>query len=67
MVIDDRQILLRGPEVAAMLGISRPTVYRWIATGFLPVIRINGFVRVPKGALLQWIEAKTEQAIEAAI
>lgn len=26
MVIDDRQILLRGPEVAAMLGISRPTV-----------------------------------------
>jgi excisionase family DNA binding protein len=53
--------LLRGGEVAALLGISRALAYRWMQAGILPVIRVPGArtVRVPQGALDEWIRAHT--------
>jgi excisionase family DNA binding protein len=54
-------LLLRGTEVAELLGISRALAYRWMAAGVLPTIRVRGSrsVRVPRGALLNWIEQRT--------
>src|ERR1035438_1940660 len=55
------QLLLRGGEVARILGISRALAFRWMQTGVLPTIRVAGArtVRVPRGALLKWIEHRT--------
>lgn len=51
------RLLLRGGEVAAMLGISRALAFRWMQEGTLPTVRIPGgrTVRVPEDALRQWI------------
>jgi excisionase family DNA binding protein len=61
----DKTLLLRGAEVAAMLGISRATVYRWMQTGVLPTFRAGGSVRVPKDRLLEWIEQRTKTEASA--
>lgn len=44
------RLLLRGGEVATMLGISRALAFRWMQRGVLPTIRIKGSrtVRVPR-------------------
>lgn len=55
------RLLLRGPEVAQALGISRALAYKWMADGTLPTVRISRSVRVPHAALLAWIEANTSQ------
>jgi excisionase family DNA binding protein len=56
-------LLLRGVEVAEVLGISRALAYRWMAGGVLPTVRIRGSraVRVPREALLDWVERNTQQ------
>ncbi|MCZ2074617.1 MAG: helix-turn-helix domain-containing protein [Bryobacterales bacterium] len=55
--------LLRGREVAEVLNVSRALAYRWMQSGVLPVIRVPGgrTVRVPRSALLAWIERQTVQ------
>ncbi len=56
-------VLLRGGEVAQMLGCSPALAYRWMAAGVIPTIRVPGSrtVRVPKDALLRWIVEKTQE------
>jgi len=55
-------LLLRGREVAEELGISRALAYRWMSSNILPVVRVpnSTSVRVPRAALLNWIESKTQ-------
>jgi len=57
----NERLLLRGKEVAEALGISRAQAYKWMATGVLPVVRVNRSIRVPQAALLKWVEDRTEQ------
>ena len=61
---DHLTLLLRGREVAKELGISRALAYRWMQNGVLPVVRVGGSraVRVPRGALLHWIDQRTQAA-----
>jgi excisionase family DNA binding protein len=60
------RLLLRGREVATLLGISRAQAFRWMQNGTLPTLRIRGSrtVRVPRAALLRFIEDKTRQGGE---
>ena len=55
------RLLLKGEEVAGLLGISRALAYRWMAAGILPVIRVPGgrTRRVPREALVKWIQDNT--------
>jgi excisionase family DNA binding protein len=55
------KLLLRGGEVAALLGVSRALAFRWMQEGVLPTVRIPGArtVRVPTDALREWIEQNT--------
>ena len=62
--IDLKPLLMRGPEVAAALGISRALAYRWMQTGVLPTVRVSRSVRVPHDGLLQWIERNTHTSGE---
>ena len=59
-------LLLRPTEVAEQLGISRALAYKWIKDGILPTIRRGKAVRVPRGALLKWIEEETQNGATAA-
>jgi len=53
--------LLRGREVAKLLGVSVALAYRWMQDGTLPVVRVGRTVRVPRLACLRWIEQRTQQ------
>jgi excisionase family DNA binding protein len=53
--------LLRGTEVAEILGISRPRAYQLMKDGTLPVVRIGRSVRVPSTELEKWIAARIER------
>ena len=61
-----KPLLLRGGEVAELLGISRPLAYRWMQNGILPVVRVSRSVRVPHDGLLNWIKANTTGAARTA-
>ena len=56
----DEDRLLRAPEVARELGISRTTAYRWMADGTLPTYRFGGrngkrqMIRVSLKELRAW-------------
>jgi excisionase family DNA binding protein len=54
-------LLLRAPEVASLLGISRARAYELVATGALPSIRIGRSVRIPREALETWIKSSTRE------
>jgi len=49
--------LLTVTEAAEALGVSRATVYRWIADGLIPVIRWRGRTRIRRDALQQALAA----------
>lgn len=57
-----KPLLLRGPEVAIELGISRALAYRWMQNGTLPTVRVSRSVRVPHDGLLHWIAQNTRPA-----
>jgi excisionase family DNA binding protein len=60
-------LMLRVPEAAAMLAISRAKSYELIRRGELPSVRIDGCVRVPVEALRRWIDIHlNEQPVSAA-
>jgi excisionase family DNA binding protein len=54
-------LLLRGREVAHLIGCSRALAYRLMQRGLIPTIRVSGgrTVRVPRDALVAWISANT--------
>ena len=50
--------LLRIPEAAERLNVSRASVYRWANEGRLPVVRLGGPgspIRIPADELETWI------------
>jgi excisionase family DNA binding protein len=61
--LDRRPLLLRGTDVAAVLGISRALAYRWMATGILPTLRQGRCVRVPAAAMDEWIARNTRKPV----
>lgn len=52
--------LLRAEEAATLLGLGRSKTYQLIASRVIPVVRIGRSVRVPRTALLRWIEDQTD-------
>jgi excisionase family DNA binding protein len=46
-------------EFAAELRISPRTAYELAREGRIPVVRIGSQLRVPRGALADWLEANT--------
>lgn len=67
------QKLLTVAETAKLLRISKPTVYRWAASGYLPSIqygqprvegesRRGGAIRIPSNAVEALLALTTEKA-----
>jgi excisionase family DNA binding protein len=59
--VEIEPLLLRGGEVAELLGCSRALAFRWMQRGILPTVRVPGArsVRVPRAALIKWIDEQT--------
>lgn len=55
--------------MAEALNVSRALAYRWMASGILPTVRIEGgrSVRVPREALVKWIEENTKFSLAVAM
>jgi excisionase family DNA binding protein len=52
--------LLRPMEVAVILQVALPRVYKWIQDGSLRSARFGRSVRVPESAVAEFVEARTE-------
>ncbi|HXG69800.1 MAG TPA: helix-turn-helix domain-containing protein [Gemmatimonadaceae bacterium] len=48
-------LLLKPQEAADQLRVSRAKTYELISSGQIPSIRVGSSVRVPAGALREWI------------
>lgn len=64
---EESSILLRGEEVAALLGVSRAKAYRLMARREIPTVTFGKSVRCPRRALLALIENRTELQVGAAV
>jgi len=51
----DNRLLLKVPEAARLLRISRNLAYELVARGELPSVRLGRVIRVPRRGLEEWI------------
>lgn len=59
---EDQPFMLTMWEVARLLGIGLRTLRRHIAAGSFPKpIRIGGSLRYSRKAILEWIDARSEE------
>lgn len=63
-VTESNRELLRPAEAAEMLSMSRSKVYALVSNGRLPAVRAMGSVRIPRRALVEWIDRQTVTPIE---
>ncbi len=60
-------LLLRPEEAARVLRVGRSKLYSLVARGELPVIRVGARgVRIPAGALNEWIAAHIQNRVNDA-
>jgi excisionase family DNA binding protein len=52
----DGALLMRVPEAAHVLGIGRDRLYAMVAAGEIPSILIGRQRRIPRAALLAWVD-----------
>ena len=66
---EEHRLLLRGSEVAAMIGCSPSQAYKLMKQGVLPTLRVPGgkTVRVPADALRRWISENTQGGAKSAV
>ena len=53
---------LTTEETRAWLGISKSNLYRLLAVGGIPHIRVGRLYRIPENQLRAWVEASTQGA-----
>lgn len=66
MVYDHDRLLVRIPEAAERLGLSRSSMYEMIAAGEFRVVRYGRAVRVPVSELTAWVERNLDEPKEVA-
>ena len=54
--LDDLPVTLRVEELMPILGIGRNTAYALVRSGRLRCIRVGRQVRIPKNALIEFLE-----------
>ena len=56
--IDDLPVTLRVEELMPILGIGRNIAYELVRSGRLRSIRVGRQVRIPKNALIEFLEGR---------
>lgn len=62
--MDDRWLSV--DEIVAYLGVSRDTVYNWIATRGMPAHRVGRLWKFKKEAVDAWVQSGGADAVEGA-
>lgn len=47
-------------QAAEAVGVSRPTLYRWMSIDGFPAVRIGGTVRIPVDAFREWLNERAD-------
>lgn len=63
-IYDDDVALLTMDEVKKFLRIGTNKVYELVAQKKIPSIKLGNKIRVPKKALLEWIDKETVKCID---
>ena len=58
MNINDELLTVR--EIIDGMRVSKPTVYRWIKTKGLPIVKIGKVIRIRREDFEKWIEERNE-------
>lgn len=58
-------MLLDSRQVAQLLGISRTKTFQMMSLRQLPTVHIGRCVRVPRSALVAWVESQVEGKVGA--
>src|SRR5487761_46040 len=58
-------LLLDSRQVAQLLGISRTKTFQMMSLRQLPTVHIGRCVRVPRSALVAWVESQVEGKVGA--
>lgn len=56
------KLMLRIEEVCEILEVSRNTGYKLVRDKVIPSCMVGNSIRVPRKALMEWIEANTVKA-----
>lgn len=59
------RLALSVTEAAALLGVSRPTVYELLNRDDFPSFRIGSRRVISRAGLERWVEAQAAQSVEA--
>ena len=51
--------LLTAKELEALLKIDQKTIYRYVACGLIPYVRIQSNIRFIKWQIVKWIDEQT--------
>ena len=62
--MDGEKLTLTVPQAAEQLGIGERTLYRLIATGKFPVVRVGRRQLVPRWTPEQWLRAVAAAGVE---
>ena len=54
--------LLTVADVARLFGLKEKTIYRWVASRRIEVIRVGRRLRFDQGDIMRWIAARKESA-----
>lgn len=56
----------RPDEVAAILGVSRRTVFRWIRNKTIEACHMKGTLRIPQAAMVSRLKERESQVVHEA-
>ena len=60
------KILFRPAEAAEAISVSRARCYELIANGTIPSLKIGSSIRVPREALMAWVNEQVAATAEKA-
>lgn len=60
--MEAEKLLIKPMEAARMLSVGRASIYRLIAEGVIPSVRLGGSLRVSLDGLREWINAHSSES-----
>ena len=64
-MIEEQPLLLRAEEAARLTSLGRSTIFKMLACGELPAVRVGRAVRVRRADLEKWIDGRAGVASAA--
>ena len=62
---EEHPLLLRAEEAARLTSLGRSTIFKMLACGELPAVRVGRAVRVRRSDLEKWIDSRSGIAAAA--